>query len=56
MYDLIHPVQPLGVARPLRTAPFHERLEELGAEFFEGKGFERAQWFNVEPPRSRGGA
>ncbi len=50
VYDLIHPSQPLGVARPLRTAPFHERLEELGAEFFEGKGFERAQWFNVNRP------
>jgi glycine cleavage system aminomethyltransferase T/glycine/D-amino acid oxidase-like deaminating enzyme len=50
VYDLIHPLQPLGVARPLRTAPFHEQLEELGAEFFEGKGFERAQWFNVNRP------
>lgn len=49
VYDLIHPLQPLGVARPLRTAPFHERLEELGAEFFEGKGFERAQWFGTNP-------
>ena len=49
VYDLIHPLQPLGVARPLRTAPFHERLEELGAEFFEGKGFERAQWFRRQP-------
>ncbi len=50
VYDLIHPLQPLGVERPLRVAPFHERLEELGAEFFEGKGFERAQWFNVNRP------
>lgn len=50
VYDLIHPLQPLGVARPLRVAPFHERLEELGAAFFEGKGFERAQWFNVNRP------
>ncbi len=50
VYDLVHPLQPLGVARPLRTAPFHERLEELGAAFFEGKGFERAQWFDINPP------
>ena len=49
VYDLVHPLQPLGVARPLRTAPFHERLEELGAEFFEGKGWERAQWFGTNP-------
>jgi glycine cleavage system aminomethyltransferase T/glycine/D-amino acid oxidase-like deaminating enzyme len=50
VYDLIHPLQPLGVERSLRTAPFHEQLQELGAEFFEGKGFERAQWFNVNRP------
>ncbi|MEO6208136.1 MAG: FAD-dependent oxidoreductase, partial [Candidatus Limnocylindrales bacterium] len=52
VYDLIHPLQPLGVARPLRVAPFHERMVALGAEFFEGKGWERAQWFNVNPPES----
>ncbi len=50
VYDLIHPLQPLGVARPLRTPPFHEQLAALGAAFFEGKGWERAQWFNVNPP------
>ena len=50
VYDLVHPLQPLGVARPLRVAPFHDRLESLGAEFFEGKGWERAQWFASNPP------
>ena len=50
VYDLVHPLQPLGVARPLRVAPFHDRLEELGAVFFEGKGFERAQWFETNRP------
>ena len=58
VYDLVHPLQPLGVARPLRTAPFHERLEELGAEFFEGKGWERAQWFgtnSADPSAARTG-
>ncbi len=50
VYDLIHPVQPLGVARPLRVAPFHDRLEALGAVFFEGKAWERAQWFAANPP------
>jgi glycine cleavage system aminomethyltransferase T len=50
VYDLVHPLQPLGVARPLRVAPFHERLSSLGAEFFEGKGWERAQWFASNPP------
>jgi glycine cleavage system aminomethyltransferase T/glycine/D-amino acid oxidase-like deaminating enzyme len=50
VYDLVHPLQPLGVARRLRLAPFHDRLEALGAEFFEGKGWERAQWFTSNPP------
>jgi glycine cleavage system aminomethyltransferase T len=50
VYDLVHPLQPLGVARPLRQAPFHDRLDELGAEWFEGKGWERAQWFGTNPP------
>lgn len=49
VYDLVHPLQPLGVARPLRRAPFHDRLEALGAEFFEGKAWERAQWFAANP-------
>ena len=52
VYDLVHPLQPLGVARPLRVAPFHERLSSLGAEFFEGKGWERAQWFASNLPDS----
>jgi dimethylglycine oxidase len=58
VYDLIHPVQPLGVARPLRLAPFHDRLEALGAVFFEGKGWERAQWFDAnlgDPAAARSG-
>jgi glycine cleavage system aminomethyltransferase T/glycine/D-amino acid oxidase-like deaminating enzyme len=50
VYDLVHPVQPLGVARPLRTPPFYEQLQELGAHFFEGKGWERAQWFDTNRP------
>jgi hypothetical protein len=50
VYDLVHPLQPLGVARPLRRPPFHDRLDELGAEWFEGKGWERAQWFGTNTP------
>ena len=50
VYDLVHPVQPLGVARPLRTPPFYEQLQELGAHLFEGKGWERAQWFDTNRP------
>lgn len=50
VYDLVHPLQPPGVGRPLRLAPFHDRLVALGAEFFEVKGWERAQWFSSNRP------
>jgi glycine cleavage system aminomethyltransferase T/glycine/D-amino acid oxidase-like deaminating enzyme len=50
VYDLVHPIQPPGAGRGLRLAPFHDRLAALGAEFFEGKGWERAQWFASNAP------
>ncbi len=45
VYDIIHPLQPLEQPRPLRRSPFYERQRELGAAFFEGRGWERAFWF-----------
>ncbi|OGO59553.1 MAG: hypothetical protein A2V85_06410 [Chloroflexi bacterium RBG_16_72_14] len=50
VYDIVHPLQPAGSARSLRTSPFQARLEDLGAVFFEGKGWERAQWFETNEP------
>ena len=47
VYDIIHPRQPLEQPRPLRVSPFHPRLEELGAVFFESAGWERPQWFGA---------
>lgn len=45
VYDIIHPMQPIKYPRNLRLTPFHPRLAELGAEFFENVGWERPQWF-----------
>lgn len=45
VYDIIHPKQQVENPRQLRLSPFHDRLEKLGAVFFESGGWERAQWF-----------
>lgn len=50
VYDIIHPLDQSKVARNLRTAPYHARLEALGAHFFESAGWERPQWFESNPP------
>jgi glycine cleavage system T protein len=45
VYDVIHPREPVRVARPLRVSPFHARQVALGAEMFESAGWERPQWY-----------
>jgi len=45
IYAIIHPMEQPGEPRNLRLSPFHIRLKELGAEFFEVGGWERPQWF-----------
>jgi glycine cleavage system T protein len=45
VYDVIHPLQQMEHPRNIRLSPFHTRLEELGAVFFENVGWERPQWF-----------
>ena len=47
VYDILHPLQPMDEPRPLRTSPFYEREQELGAYFLEGSGWERPHWFGV---------
>ena len=47
VYDIIHPLQPMEDPRPLRTSPFYEREQELGAFFLEGNGWERPHWYGV---------
>ena len=47
VYDIIHPLQQIEQPRPLRTSPFYLRQCELGAAFFEGRGWERPQWYEA---------
>jgi glycine cleavage system aminomethyltransferase T/glycine/D-amino acid oxidase-like deaminating enzyme len=55
VYDIIHPLQQMEQPRPLRTSPFHPRLEELGGVFFESAGWERPQWFEANRALPSGG-
>jgi glycine cleavage system aminomethyltransferase T/glycine/D-amino acid oxidase-like deaminating enzyme len=47
VYDIIHPLQQPSKPRDLKLTPFFERHRELGAEFFQGAGWERPQWFSA---------
>jgi glycine cleavage system aminomethyltransferase T/glycine/D-amino acid oxidase-like deaminating enzyme len=50
-YDIHYPGEERTAGRPLKTAPTYSRLDELGAEFGEKSGWERANWFrsNEDP-------
>lgn len=50
VYDILHPLQPPGAPRPLRTSPFHQRQRELNACFLEASGWERPQWYSANEP------
>ncbi|MET9514502.1 FAD-dependent oxidoreductase [Streptomyces sp. NPDC002994] len=50
VYDILHPLQPTGAPRPLRTSPFHVREQEQGAFFLEASGWERPQWYAANEP------
>ncbi len=47
VYDILHPLQPSGDPRPIRTSPFHTRQVEHGAVFLEANGWERPQWYEA---------
>lgn len=47
VYDIIHPLQQMESPRPLRVAPYYQRLKELGGVFFESAGWERPMWFGA---------
>jgi glycine cleavage system T protein len=44
VYDIIHPLQPIEEPRNMRLSPFHPRLLEQEAFFFQSGGWEVAQW------------
>jgi glycine cleavage system aminomethyltransferase T/glycine/D-amino acid oxidase-like deaminating enzyme len=54
-YDIHYPGEERRAGRPLKTAPTYARLAELGAEFGEKSGWERANWFrsNEDPAYER---
>jgi glycine cleavage system aminomethyltransferase T/glycine/D-amino acid oxidase-like deaminating enzyme len=45
VYDVLHPLQPMERPRPLRRSPFYDRQRELGAAFFESRGWEVPRWY-----------
>ncbi|MFF4316468.1 FAD-dependent oxidoreductase [Streptomyces sp. NPDC001507] len=47
VYDILHPLQPSGKPRPIRTSPFHARQQAHGAFFLEANGWERPQWYEA---------
>ena len=47
VYDILHPLEPPEVLRPIRVAPFYARQRELGGVFFEANGWERPQWYEA---------
>jgi 4-methylaminobutanoate oxidase (formaldehyde-forming) len=50
-YDIHYPGEERRAGRPLKVPPTYGRLEDLGAEFGEKSGWERANWFrsNEDP-------
>ncbi|WP_327694994.1 GcvT family protein [Streptomyces sp. NBC_00459] len=54
VYDILHPLQPSGDPRPIRTSPFHTRQKELGAFFLEANGWERPHWYEANAPLVEG--
>ncbi|WP_416968785.1 GcvT family protein [Streptomyces sp. 4F14] len=47
VYDILHPLQPSGDPRPIRTSPFYERQQAHGAFFLEANGWERPHWYEA---------
>ncbi len=45
VFTIHYPDEERPAARPLRQAPSHDRLKELGAVFGQKFGWERANWF-----------
>jgi len=43
VYDILHPLEPMLAPRPLRTSPYYQRQQALGAYFLEASGWERPQ-------------
>ncbi|MCZ2839979.1 GcvT family protein [Modestobacter sp. VKM Ac-2985] len=54
VYDVVHPLAPPQVLRPLQVSPFHPRHTELGAVSGEAGGWERPLWFEANAALAAG--
>ncbi|MFF7356280.1 FAD-dependent oxidoreductase [Streptomyces filipinensis] len=54
VYDILHPLQPSGEPRPIRTSPFYARQQRHGGFFLEANGWERPQWYEANAPLVEG--
>ena len=46
-YGIVHPREQWASQRNMRRSPFFAREETLGAVFFDARGWERPQWFEI---------
>ncbi|WP_261624854.1 GcvT family protein [Nesterenkonia marinintestina] len=54
VYDIVHPKATTLRMRGLRTSPFHERQQALGAVFESSGGWERPLWYGADTDGSDG--
>ncbi len=45
-YGIVHPSEQWDSERALVTSPYYSRQQDLGAEFFQARVWERPQWYN----------
>jgi heterotetrameric sarcosine oxidase gamma subunit len=44
-YGIVHPREQWASERGVNRAPFHSRTEELGAAYYDARGWERPHWY-----------
>jgi glycine cleavage system aminomethyltransferase T/glycine/D-amino acid oxidase-like deaminating enzyme len=49
-YGIVHPREQWASERNVRTAPYHDRTEALGAFYFQAGGMERPHWYESNAP------
>ncbi len=49
-YGIVHPREQWASERNVRTAPYHDRTEALGAVYFLAGGWERPHWYESNAP------
>jgi glycine cleavage system aminomethyltransferase T/glycine/D-amino acid oxidase-like deaminating enzyme len=49
-YGIVHPAEQWESNRGVRTSPFYEREQELGAVFYEAAAWERPHWYESNAP------